>query len=414
MKNIISELRDRNLINNITNEEKLANALKKGYGIYVGFDPSFDSLHLGNYIMIMLLRRFHQAGIKTVAIVGGATGMIGDPSGKSQERNLLDKETLTHNITNVTKQLITYAQSEVLNNYQFYEKMNFLDFLRDVGKSINVNYLLEKEIISSRLATGISFTEFSYNLLQGYDFLQLYKNHQIAIQAGGSDQWGNITTGVEIIRKNMGDDNLACGLTINLLVNKDGKKFGKSEKGAIYLSEKYTSAYEMYQFLINQADDDIAQLLYSLTLISVPDIKQLLNEHEEQKHLRLAQKKLAETVVVDIHGIEKLQQAIAISQALFNGNINALSPDDLEIAFKTIPSVEIKKLPVSLVDFLIEMQIAASKRVARELIINNSLLINGQKINDEQYVLVNKDLLLNQYILVKKGKRNYFLARIIK
>ncbi|MCV3743756.1 tyrosine--tRNA ligase [Ureaplasma sp. ES3154-GEN] len=410
MSNIITDLQARGLINNITNEEKIIKAISINKGVYVGFDPSFDSLHLGNYIMIMLLRRFHQAGFPTVAVIGGATGMIGDPSGKNKERNLLDKETLIKNIAAITSQLETYAKSKVINNFDFYAQMNFLDFLRDVGKIININYLLEKDIIASRLSTGLSYTEFSYNLLQGYDFWQLYQNHNVAIQAGGSDQWGNITTGIEMIRKIFGDDNLACGLTINLLVNKDGKKFGKSEKGAIFLSEKYTSVYEMYQFLFNQADEDVAKLLKSLTLLSINEIDAIMQQHDTQKHLRFAQKKLAETVVRDIHGSEKLEQAIKITNALFNSKITTLTLAELEMGVKNLDTTYISKSNLSLVDVLISANIASSKRVARELINNQSITINDVKIIDENHIFDISSYLYNKYLLIRKGKKHYFLV----
>ncbi|RCJ03067.1 tyrosine--tRNA ligase [Ureaplasma urealyticum] len=409
MHNLIKDLKARNLINNITNEEKLKKALAENKGIYVGFDPSADSLHLGNYIMTMLLKRFRLHNIKTFALVGGATGMIGDPSGKSAERNLLDKTILEHNITKIKYQLEKFTNSQVINNYDFYKNMTFLDFLRDVGKLINSNYLLEKEIISSRLDVGISYTEFSYNLLQGYDFLQLYKNDNIAIQAGGSDQWGNITTGIEIIRKSLGDDNIACGLTINLLTNSEGKKFGKSEKGAIYLDENKSSVYEMYQFLINQTDADVEKLLNFLTLIDVDEINKIMQAHKENPALRIAQKALAQAVVVDVHGQQKYEQALHISQVLFNGNINELNQEEFNIAIKSLPTTKLDKDEIKIIDLLNLANISSSNRVARDFLSTGSILVNDIKVNDENFLVKKQDAINQEFSIIKKGKRNYFL-----
>lgn len=409
MHNLIKDLKARNLINNITNEEKLKKALAENKGIYVGFDPSADSLHLGNYIMIMLLKRFRLHNIKTFALVGGATGMIGDPSGKSAERNLLDKTILEHNITKIKYQLEKFTNSQVINNYDFYKNMTFLDFLHDVGKLININYLLEKEIISSRLDVGISYTEFSYNLLQGYDFLQLYKNDNIAIQAGGSDQWGNITTGIEIIRKSLGDDNIACGLTINLLTNSEGKKFGKSEKGAIYLDENKSSVYEMYQFLINQTDADVEKLLNFLTLIDVDEINKIMQAHKENPALRIAQKALAQAVVVDVHGQQKYEQALHISQVLFNGNINELNQEEFNIAIKSLPTTKLDKDEIKIIDLLNLANISSSNRVARDFLSTGSILVNDIKVNDENFLVKKQDAINQEFSIIKKGKRNYFL-----
>lgn len=409
MHSLIKDLKARNLINNITNEEKLIKALEKNKGIYVGFDPSADSLHLGNYIMIMLLKRFRLYNIKTLALVGGATGMIGDPSGKSAERNLLDKTILEKNIAKIKFQLEKFTNSQVINNYVFYENMTFLDFLRDVGKLININYLLEKEIINSRLSVGISYTEFSYNLLQGYDFLQLYKNDNIAIQAGGSDQWGNITTGIEMIRKNLGDDNIACGLTINLLTNSEGKKFGKSEKGAIYLDENKSTVYEMYQFLINQSDADVEKLLNFLTLIDVEEIKKIMQAHKNDPALRVAQKALAKAVVVDIHGQQKYEQALHISEVLFNGSISTLNQEELEIAIKSLPATKLDKDEIKIIDLLNLANISSSNRIARDFLNTGSILINDIKINDENFLVKKQDAINQKFSIIRKGKRNYFL-----
>lgn len=410
MSKILNDLKLRGLLNNITNEEKFNDAVKNNKAVYVGFDPSADSLHLGNYIMIMLLNRFKEFGIKTFALVGGATGMIGDPSGRSSERNLLSKETLKNNIEAIKKQLELLTSSTVINNYDFYKNMNFLDFLRDVGKLININYLLEKEIISNRLETGISYTEFSYNLLQGYDFLKLYKEQDIAIQAGGSDQWGNITTGIEMIRKSIESDNNACGITINLLTTSEGKKFGKSEKGAIFLDDKKTSVYEMYQFLINQNDADVKKLLNFLTMLTSEEINKIMLEQEKNPSSRIAQKTLAKEVVRDIHGNEKLEQAIKISNALFNGEINQLKEEEFLIAIKNLPTTELKEKEIKMIDLLTKAGIAKSNRVAREFLKANSISLNNETINDENRIISKNDNSINnEFTIIKKGKRSYFL-----
>ncbi|KEZ24032.1 tyrosine--tRNA ligase [Ureaplasma diversum] len=410
MHKLIKELKERGLINNITNEQKLEQALANDKAIYIGFDPSAISLHLGNYVAINVLQYFKAYGIKTYVILGGATGMIGDPGGRSSERNLLDEATLLKNVEGISKQLTALTQSTIINNYDFYKDMNFMHFLRVAGKLINVNYLLEKEVIASRLESGISFTEFSYNLIQGYDFLQLYNNYDVSIQVGGSDQWGNITTGIEMIRKSNGDDNTACGITINLLTNSEGKKFGKSEKGAVFLDEELTSVYEMYQFLLNQPDADVKKLLLFTTRLPLDEIEQIMLEHETNKGLRYAQKRLAETVVVNIHGQEKYNQAVLISQALFSGKLDELNHDDFILALKNLETTPIEGDSISLLELLIAANISTSNRISRELISNGSIMINNQKIVDNEFVVKKIDAYEQQYTLIKKGKRNYYLV----
>lgn len=410
---IIDDLKWRGLLNNITNEDKLLKALKNKKGVYIGFDPSAKSLHLGNYVMIMMLKRFKAYGIPTFALVGGATGMIGDPSGKSSERNLLDIKSVNENKQYIIKQLKTLAQVEVLDNYDHFKNFLFLDFLRDVGKLINVNYMLEKETISNRLENGISFTEFTYTLIQGYDFLFYYQTKNIAIQVGGSDQWGNITTGCEMIRKVIGDDNLACGITINLLLKANGTKFGKSEKGAIFLDESLTSAYEMYQFLINQEDKDVIKLLKTLTMLDKKEIEEIIKAVEQNPRAREAQKKLAQIIVSDIHGTTAYQQSIKISNALFNDDFSSLNEQELIQISKTIPNVQLQSRQYSLVELLVRAKIAPSNREARQLISSNAIMINGVKENEENKIFTNKNTIVKQFSIIKKGKRNYFIIQWI-
>lgn len=410
---LIEELKWRNILNNVTNEEKFNEAFNKQKGAYIGFDPSAKSLHLGNYAAIMLLRRYKKYGFKTYALIGGATGMIGDPSGKSAERNLLDAKTVEFNKKCIAQQLKKYANvDEIIDNFDFYKDMSFVDFLRIVGKYINVNYMLEKESIKTRLETGISFTEFAYTLIQGYDFAKLYKEKDVWVQSGGSDQWGNITTGCEMIRKIYGDDNNACGLTINLLLKSDGKKFGKSEKGAIYLDRELTSEYAMYQFLINQEDADVINLLKFLTDLDKQTIDNLEKSIKEQPHLKMAQKALAKEIVSIIHGNEGYESAIRISNSLFgSSNPKELTKDEFIQAFNSVNNAEIENKQYSLVDFLVITKIATSNRDARELITGNSISINGEKINDINANINTNHILHNAYSLVKKGKRHCYIIK---
>ncbi|GAA5414940.1 tyrosine--tRNA ligase [Ureaplasma ceti] len=409
--NILDDLKWRGILNAITNEEKFAEVLNQHKCAYVGFDPSASSLHLGNYVMLMMVRRLNQAGIKTYAMVGGATGMIGDPSGKSAERNLLNAETVEFNKQAIIRQLKKYATEDVLDNYEHFKNMSFLTFLRDVGKMVSINYLLEKEVIKTRLeSSGLSYTEFSYNLIQSYDFLTYYQNYNVALQVGGSDQWGNITAGIEMIRKTVGDENIACGMTMNLLTNSEGKKFGKSEKGAIFLDPSLTSPYEMYQFLINQPDSEVIKLLKFLTLLSHDEITAIEAAHLAEPAKRIAQTKLAEFVVTDIHGADVYNRVQEISKILFSGDIKSLSLAELKSAMQNVPSEVIEAEEINIVDLLVALNVVTSKTKARELVSNNSIMINGDKVNDLEFMVKKADAFNQEFTVVKKGKKNYFVA----
>lgn len=410
--NWLEDLQWRGLINAITNEAKLIKIVEDKRAAYVGFDPSAASLHLGNYVMIMMVRRLNLAGIKTYAIVGGATGMIGDPSGKSSERNLLDQATVEHNKKAIIGQLTKYATSNIVDNYDHFKDMNYLTFLRDVGKLVNINYLLEKEIIKSRLeTTGLSYTEFSYNLIQSYDFLKLYQEKNVHLQIGGSDQWGNITAGIEMIRKVVGDDNTAVGMTMNLLTNSEGKKFGKSEKGAIYLDKNLTSPYEMYQYLINQSDEDVIKLLKVFTLLSKEEIEAIEAQHLADPKARIAQNALANWVLTDIHGEAELKNVIEISQKLFKGDIHDMKASDLKAAFQTVPTAVVNENEYNILDFLVQAQVVSSKTQARELVTTNAILINGLKVNDVDFTVTKSDAFDQEFTVIRKGKKNYFIAK---
>ncbi len=407
--NLIKDLKDRGIINNVSDEKKLQEAIDQKLGVYIGFDPSFKSLHLGNYIMIHLLNKFAQAGLPTFAVLGGATGRIGDPSGKKAERTLLDLKVLDANIEAVSNQLKKLAHvKEVINNYDIYKNISLFNFLRNVGKLINVNYLLEKDIIKSRLESGISFAEFSYNLIQGYDFVWLYNYKGVAIQCGGSDQWGNITTGLEMIRKVNGEKAKAVALTINLLTKSDGTKFGKSEKGAIYLDPSITSPYEMYQFFLNQADADLNKMFNFFSDLSLDEIKKLLEKHNQNKGARLGQKTLAQEIITKIHGKDAYDQCLKISDALFYGKFDQLTLDELDICAKQFNLFKINQ-EMNLVDFLIENKIVQSKRVFRELLQAKTLTVNNAVVDKEDFKLTNKLTYFDKYTIIKKGKKNYFI-----
>ena len=407
---IIKELEDRKIINNITNKEKLLKCIEDKKALYVGFDPSFQSLHLGNYVMLHFLNYMSKCGIKTYALIGGATGSIGDPSGKTSERKLQDKKIIEKNSVALGVQIAGLTDCEIINNTEFYKKMSVFDFLRTAGKLVNVNYLLEKEIIKNRLETGISYAEFSYNLIQGYDFLYLYKNKNVAIQGGGSDQWGNITTGLEMIRKDVGDETTnAAGITINLLTKSDGTKFGKSESGAIYLDQKLTSQYEMYQFLINQKDEDLNQLFNFFSSKTLEKIKELISKHNDNRALRYGQAELAKELVTKIHGEEAYKQCIKISKALFSGEIEKLSKDEMSMAIKQFTVYEIKK-NLELHEFILNNQILNSKRQINELIGAKALFINNILVEDINEIITKQKAFFGKYIFIRKGKKNYFVG----
>ncbi len=406
---LIDDLKARNIINNISNEEKLAK-IKNGDGIYIGFDPTAKSLHLGNYIPITILKRFQNIGLKSFAIIGGATGMIGDPSFKDAERILLDNKTIIDNKLAIKKQLESF-NLEVIDNYDFYQDMSFLDFLRDVGKNITINYMMAKDSVSSRIETGLSFTEFAYQLIQGHDFKILYEKNNIKIQAGGSDQWGNITTGLELIRKSFGEND-ALGITLNLLTDSNGNKFGKSVGQPIWLNKNKTSAFSMYQYLLNQNDNDVEKLLKWYTYLSVDNINEVMLNHNEKKKEKIAQKILAFEITKDIHGEEEVNNAMKITSVLFDGDksIKTLNIDDIENIKNDIPYYDNNGIKIILIDLLVSSNIAKSKREAKEFLNSKTIMIDGDVVEDENMKIrpMNFD---KKYLVIKKGKRSYFLIK---
>ncbi|WP_033160779.1 tyrosine--tRNA ligase [[Mycoplasma] collis] len=411
-KNFLIELKERNILNNISNEGKFLNS-KIDDKIYAGFDPTAISLHLGNYIQIATLKRFQKNGIKVIAIVGGATGLIGDPSFKNSERMMLDNEMLIKNKNAIVKQLKNFGL-EVFDNYEIYKNMNVIDFLRDVGKNINIAYMLAKESIITRIEKGLSFTEFTYQLIQAWDFKYLYSNFDVKGQLGGSDQWGNITSGIEMIKKVHGEDSNSFAITTNLLTDKNNVKFGKSTGGgSLWLDPNLTSPYVLYQFLINQEDMEVEKLLKYLTFLDLEKIKNIMDEHNKESFKKIAQKALAYEVIKDIHGLEHVKNAIKISDILFNNeDFSFLTTSDLGQLEKAIPTF-IASYEENLPDFLIKNKIVLSKREMREFIAKKALKINNFIIEDENTILLDKNKFDGKFSLLKKGKKNYYLIKFL-
>jgi tyrosyl-tRNA synthetase len=414
MENIIDDLNYRGLIEQYSDEDAVRKLLSKPCTIYCGFDPSASSMHIGNYVMISLLERFQKAGHRVIAVVGGATGMIGDPSGKSKERNLQTKETLEANTASIKAQLERFIDLSdpkkglIVNNYDWLGKMSLLDYLRDYGKYFPVNYMLSKEIISSRLDAGISFTEFSYQTLQAVDFYHLHHAYGVSIQVGGNDQWGNLTGGLELIRKLDGDQEEVECMTSRLITRSDGKKFGKSEKGALFLDPSLTSPYALYQFFINTTDEDAVRYLKVFTFLSHDEIEAIAKEHLANPGARIAQRKLAYEVTRDIHGKEAADEAVKMSEVLFSGDIKSLTEKEIVELLG-----ELKKPleeGVTLVDALIALGAAQSKTQARAFISQNSVSLNGERVNDPGKTLTKEDAMYGRYIVLRRGKKNYYLG----
>ena len=415
---LLQDLAWRGIIYQQSDEEGLKEILSnQKISLYCGADPTADSLHIGHLVPFLTLRRFQQHGHRPLVLVGGATGLIGDPSGKSEERNLQTLEAVQKNVEGIKKQLAAIFDFDgdngaiMVNNYDWAGSMDIVSFLRDIGKHIGVNYMLAKDTIASRLETGISFTEFTYTILQAMDFNHLYEHHNCKLQIGGSDQWGNITTGLELIRKMQPEGSKAYGLTIPLVTKADGTKFGKTEGGAVWLDAKKTTPYEFYQFWINTADADVVKYLKFFTFLSHEEIVQLERAVEEEPHLRKAQKALAEEMTRLIHGEESLQQAIEISQALFSGDVKNLSAAEIKQGFKDVPSFNAEDLVGNLVDLLVAAKISPSKRQAREDITNGAVTVNGEKITDTNYSLNESDRIEDQYTIIRRGKKKYTLIK---
>ena len=430
MNNIITELQWRGLVHDMMpgTEEQL---LQEMTTCYIGFDPTSDSLHIGNLIPIILLVHLEKFGHKPIALVGGATGMIGDPSGKSDERNLLDEETLNHNVAGIKAVLSHFldfnSTSEnaplLVNNYDWMKTFSFIDFARTVGKRLTVNYMMAKESVKKRLSAdgdGMSFTEFTYQLIQGYDFYHLHKNYNCLLQMGGSDQWGNITTGTELVRRmNVGEDAKAFAMTCPLITKADGSKFGKSVGGNVWLTPDKTSVYKFYQFWLNTSDADAEKYIKIFTFLDQNTIESLIQEHQIAPHLRILQKKLAAEITIFVHSKQELQKAVDASNAFFSPTMEGLKLLDektfLEV-FEGVSQAEISKSDVktgiSIVTILNEKTgFLKSNGEARRALTANSISVNKEKV-DENFVVSNKDLINNQFILLQSGKKNYFVINV--
>lgn len=415
--NILEDLKWRGAINQQTDAEGLAKYLEEhdDLALYCGTDPTGDSLHIGHLIPFMILKRFQLAGYHPVIVIGGGTGTIGDPSGRSTERVLLDAEKLHQNEIALTKQmekLFGTENFEIVNNAEWLDKLSLIDFLRDYGKHFQVNNMINKDVVASRLENGISFTEFSYQILQAIDFYQLNKNHGVQMQIGGSDQWGNITAGIDLIHKLMGSDREAFGLTIPLMLKADGTKFGKSAGGAVWLDPEKTSPYEFYQFWINQDDRDVVKYLKYFTFLSHEEIDELAEQVKTEPWKRTAQKTLAKEVTKFVHGEEGLAEAEMITDSLFSGNVKDLTVTQIEQGLKSAPTAESGPAAKNIVDFLVDTKIESSKRQAREDVENGAIYINGDREQSVDFEVDPAKAFDGKYVIVRKGKRKYTLVNI--
>lgn len=403
---LFEELKWRGLIKDITSPELEDKLNNEKLTFYIGTDPTADSMHLGHLSSFLISKRLADAGHKPILLIGGATGRIGDPR-PTTEREMKTIEEIEFNIKGLTKQAEDLFGFEVVNNYEWSKDINFIDFLRDYGKFFNINYMLDKDIIRRRLEKGITYTEFSYMIMQALDFLHLYETKGCTLQVAGSDQWGNITAGVDLIRKKTGKE--AYAFTMPLVTDSSGKKFGKSEGNALWLDKNKTSGYELYQFLINAEDEKIIDYLKVFTFLSKEEIENIEKEHNEKPELRMAQKKLAECVITFLHGSDEYDKALKISEALFSGNIKELKLDEIESAFKDIPSFEIDN-EYTLIDLLVNNGIASSKREAREFINAGSILINGDKVTDENEIISRDKAIENKVLVIRRGKKKYYMG----
>ena len=405
--NLFEDLKWRGLIQDISNPEleRLLNEEKVTF--YIGTDPTADSMHIGHYSSFLISKRLAAYGHHPILLVGGATGLIGDPK-PNTERPMISKEEVEKNFKGLKSQAEKIFGFEVVNNYDWTKDINVIDFLRDYGKYFNINYMLAKDKVKSRLETGITYAEFSYMILQALDFLHLYETRGVTLQVAGSDQWGNITSGIELVRKKL--DKEVYGMVMPLVTDSNGVKFGKTEGNALWLDKNKTSSYELYQYLVNLEDSMIIEYLKKLTFLSKEEIEAIEKNHLENPHLREAHKALAREVITDLHGQEEYVSAVKISECLFSGKINELTSDELESAFKGVPAFELT-LNEKIIDILVNNNIASSRREAREFLTNNSITVNGEKITDENKVISTNDLLFGKYLIIRKGKKKYFIGK---
>lgn len=407
--NLYEDLKWRGLIQDISDEELINKLNNEKLTFYIGTDPTADSMHIGHYSSFLISKRLAKYGHKPILLVGGATGLIGDPK-PTAERPMITKEAVEHNIKGLTKQAKEIFGFEVVNNYDWTKDINVINFLRDYGKYFNVGYMLAKDKVRSRMETGITYAEFSYMILQALDFLHLYETKNCVLQVAGSDQWGNITAGIELIRKKT--DKTAYGMVMPLVTDSNGVKFGKTEGNALWLDKNKTSSYELYQYLVNLEDSMIISYLKKLTFLSREEIEEIEAKHNEHPELREAHKILAREIITDLHGKEEYEKAVRISEALFKGNFNDLSNEELGEAFKgnEVKEIELNK---NILDVLVEMNVATSKRQAREFISGNSIEIKGEKVKDLDKTITEQDLINNTFLIIKRGKKNYYIAKKI-
>ena len=407
--NLFEDLKWRGLVKDISSPELEKKLNEEKLTFYWGTDPTADSLHLGHYSSLVTAKRLANAGHQFILLVGGATALIGDPR-PTAEREIISKETVNNNIKGIQTQVKSLVDSNTIfvNNYDWMKDFNFLDFLREVGKYVNVNYMLNKDIINRRLETGITYAEFSYTLMQGYDFVYLNRKYGCNLQAAGSDQWGNITTGIELARKM--DDKEVFGFTMPLILDASGKKFGKSEGNALWLDKTKTSPYEIYQHLINTDDSKVIEYLKVFTFLSKEEIEEIERKFNERKEERLAQKKLAYEVVKDLHGVEEAEKAVNLTSSLFSGDVKKLSLEDIKQGFKDVPTYEILE-NTKLIDVLVDNLICSSKREAREFLTAGSITLNGDKVNDENMPITKSLAIENEVIVLRRGKKkNYIIT----
>jgi len=414
--NSFEDLQQRGLIKDTSNDAEISQLLKTPTTIYCGFDPSAISMHLGNFVQISILMRLQRAGHRIIAFVGGATGMIGDPSGKSKERTLLNQEAIQANTQAIKKQLERYLdfsdpkKGMVVNNFDWLGKLSMIDYLRDYGKFFPINYMLAKDVVANRLESGLSYTEFSYMLLQSIDFLYLYQQQGCRLQFGGSDQWGNLTSGLELIRRIGGMEAKAGVFTTPLITRSDGKKFGKSEDGALFLDAKLTSPYEIYQYFYNVADADAIAYLKVFSFLDLLTISQIEKDHQAALGQRVAQKRLAESMVISLHGDVALKEAKMMAEVLFTGQFKSLSESQL---LSVLGGLKVKLSKGTLLeDALIQVKLATSKREAREFIQGQSISLNGETINQLTYILNKEQALFGKYVVLRRGKKNYVLIEL--
>ena len=407
---LYEELKWRGLVKDVSSPEIEKKLNEEKITFYWGTDPTADSLHLGHYSSLVTAKRLAKAGHHPILLVGGATGLIGDPRPTS-EREIISKETLNKNLEGISKQVneIFNGKAQIVNNYDWFKGYEFLDFLRDVGKYINVNYMLNKDIIRRRLETGITYAEFSYTLIQGYDFFRLFQDKNCVLQAEGSDQWGNITTGIDLIRKLTGKE--AYGFTMPLVLDKFGKKFGKSEGNALWLNKDKTSSYELYQYLVNVDDSMVISYLKIFTFLSKEEIDELEIKNNEHPELREAHKALAREIITDLHGKEEYGKALKISECLFKGNIKELDTKDILVGFKDVPHFEVEE-NIKIIDLIVNGKVASSKREAREFINSGAIYINGDKVEDENMIITKDIALDNKILVIKRGKKKNYIGLI--